>query len=250
MSDRAVKFVVLATQRSGTTWVTSVLNGFPGVTAHGELLLPQPRSELRGWNPDSTYPRFIEVGTEGRSIRPFSLFSYLNSLYGGTETVGFKLMYSHVRMYPEVALYLISHRISAIHLIRRNVLDIVLSQAVRAELGAAHLRVGEKAPEALKVRLDPDQLIPRLERIGKNQVLFRRLLSLAKLRHIEVAYEDLLSDEDEFRQIWEFLGGGADWHMPQVNLARIRTGTHRDTLNNYEEVKAALSGTAYAGMLD
>ena len=67
-------------------------------------------------------------------------------------------MYSHLRLYPEVAVYLVRRRISVIHLIRRNLLDIMISLKVKAELGRAHLRVGESAPKDLRISLDAGPL--------------------------------------------------------------------------------------------
>ncbi len=73
---------------------------------------------------------------------------------------------------------------------------------------------------------------------------------MAGLRHLEVAYEDLLGDKEQFRRLWDFLDVHAEWRMPDESLAKIRTGTLRSALSNYEEVEAALSGTEFATMLD
>jgi hypothetical protein len=128
MATNGESFVVLTTQRSGSVWLMSTLNSLKDVTAHGELLLPRSRSRDLRWDSDFARPRYIESGL--RSPRPFSLFSYLNGLYRTPGTVGFKLMYSQLRRYPETLAYLIARRIRVVHLVRENHLDVLISHAV------------------------------------------------------------------------------------------------------------------------
>lgn len=113
-------FVLFTTQRSGSTWVIDTLNFVDTVSAYGELLLRQPRVWDVG--PDD-YPRLIDYPDKNHvsqrlpSVRPLKTFAYLDGLYKGkgerqehdsignaqiTQSVGFKLMYSALRQYPEV----------------------------------------------------------------------------------------------------------------------------------------------------
>ena len=97
-----MKFVILSTQRSGSTWVADILNGMDEVKVYGELLLPQ----IRTWDiGEVDFPRYVEY--EKRNIRPFSAFKYLNELYAQSSNVGFKLMYSQLQQLPESFVYLL-----------------------------------------------------------------------------------------------------------------------------------------------
>jgi hypothetical protein len=83
------KFIVLMTGRSGSVWVMSTLNNLPGVTAHGALFLPRSRAADERWDSDFAHTRFIETKSNGLNFRPFSVFSYLNDLYGSPGSIRF-----------------------------------------------------------------------------------------------------------------------------------------------------------------
>ena len=247
--DVETKFVVLTTNRSGSVWVMSTLNSLPHVTAQGELFLPRARVSERRWDSDFACPRFIETKSERLAFRPFSIFSYLNDLYNRPGTVGFKLMYAQLGLYPEILAYLIKHRVPIVHLVRRNHLDVVLSYAVKAKLGRAHLLLAQSAPSELRVELDNENLVRRLEWLQKKQNIARKLLSWCRLRHLEVAYEDLLRDQAQFRIIFDFLSIKSREHMPQSTVVKIRKAGHRDVISNYGEVEDVLANSKFAELL-
>ena len=244
------KFVVLTDNRSGSVWVMSTLNSLEGVMGQGELFLPRPRVPERRWDSDFAIPRFIETDHDGRAIRPFSVFSYLDTLYRTPGSVGFKLMYAQLASYPEILAYLIKHRIRVVHLVRRNHLDVLLSYAVKAQIGQAHLLPGQSAPDDLQIELDTQDLVRRMERLRRKQQVARRMLNWCRLPHMEVAYEDLLGDPDHFRLIWAFLTINAGTELPEPRLVKIRKGGHRDMICNYDEVKEVLVASRFAEMLE
>jgi len=250
MANADSNFVVLTTNRSGSTWLMSTLNSMSHVTGQGELFLPRARVSDRRWDSDFARPRFIETKSAGLAFRPFSVFSYLDALYNTSGTVGFKLMYSHLGLYPEILAYFMMHRIRIVHLIRRNYLDVVLSCAVKAKIGRAHLLSGQSAPEDIRVELDTKNLIRELGRLQKQRSLARKILRWCRLPHLEVVYEDLLRDHAHFRLIWDFLSIRSEEHMPQTTLVKIRQGKQRDAISNYDQVKKVLANSKFAGLLE
>jgi len=248
--DVETKFVVLTTNRSGSEWLISTLNSLPYVTAQGELFLPRARVSERRWDSNFAHRRFIETKPKGLTFRPFAVFSYLDALYRTPGAVGFKLMYKQLGLYPEILAYLIRHRIRVVHLVRRNHLDVLLSYAVKAKIGQAHLLSGQSAPEDIRVELDTENLLRQLEWLQKQRSLARKLLSWCRLPHLEVAYEDLLRDQAHFRQIWDFLSIRIEEHMPQSTLVKIRREGQRNVINNYDQVKAVLAHSKFAGLLE
>jgi hypothetical protein len=159
-------------------------------------------------------------------------------------------MYAQLGHYPEILAYLIRHRVRVVHLVRRNHLDVMLSYAVKARLGRAHLLLGQSAPDDIRVELDTDNLIRRLEWLKKKQSIARKLLIWCRSPHLEVVYEDLLRDQAYFRSIFEFLSVAPEEHMPQSTLVKIRGGGHRDVISNYDEVKERLANSKFAGLLE
>ena len=248
VGDRRAKFVVLTTQRSGSTWLISILHKLEGATVYGELFLQRTRAPgEKKWDSDFAYPRFFE--TKPKGIRPFSVFSYLNVLYRTPGAVGFKLMYSQLKPYPEVLAYMIMRRIRVVHLFRRNDLDVVISRAIKASIGHAHVLSGQPAPDPVRVRLDCGALVTRLRHLQSNRETMRRFLRWSGQPHVEVAYEDIVGDASHFRRIGEFLSIDPGGQVPDSNLVKIRKGGHADVLSNYHEVKAALAGSVFAPLL-
>ena len=244
-------FVVLTTNRSGSEWVISTLNNFPGVSAHGELFLPRPRNLDKKWDAEFAYTRYFETKFKSLTIRPFSVFSYLDALYGMAGKVGFKLMYKQLGLYPEILAYFIRNRIRVIHLVRKNHLDVMVSYAVKAKIGQAHLLVGQSAPDKLQVELDTRNLVRQFSWLQKQQNMAKKLLLWCKLPHLEVSYEDVVRDQAHyFSLIGDFLSINPREQMPQSPLTKIRKGTHRDMISNYDQVKQVLADSKFAGLLE
>ena len=249
-SDRLTGFLVLTSQRSGSAWLISILNRLENVAAYGELFLRRRRlPDAESWDSDFAYPRFIESEITGLPFRPFSVFSYLNALYRHSDLVGFKLMYSQLRQYPEILAYMVRRQVHVVHLIRQNHLDVLISGAIAARIGRAHLVVGEPELGDVQVELNPETLMNQLHRLQRNITIIRKLLRLCSLPNVEVAYEDLLRGKNYFDSIWEFLSINPGRHMPQSNLAKIRKGEHVDVISNHDEIREVLSNSTFAHLL-
>ena len=241
-------FIILTTNRSGSVWVISTLSGFQDVNSQGELFLPRPRVSEKRWDSEFAYTRYIE--TNGLKIRPFSVFSYLNALYSRPGIVGFKLMYAQLGLYPEILAYLIRHRIRVVHLIRQNHLDVLISYAVKAQIGKAHLLSGQSAPEDVRVTLDTKTLVRQMAWLRNKQNIARRLLTLCKLPHIEITYEELLRDQAHFDKILNFLSIDPQEQKASSTVVKIRRGGHSDVIRNYDEVKNVLENSHFAALLE
>ena len=242
-------FVLLSTQRSGSTWVIDTLNRLPHASVYGELLLPEKRT----WDAGSLdFPRFIEADNSQARIpvRPFTLWAYLKKLYSKEGLVGFKLMYSAVREYPETLYYLYRHRIKVVHLVRVNFLNMIISSYIKAKTGQAHLQAPRDTDEIPQVHLPIETLLPRLRRLQKKAALMRKMVRVLGLPHMEITYESLLEDKTRFSEIYEFLEVTPGEQMPVSSLQRIRTTGHRATLLNYDEVRTQLRNSEFEHLLE
>ncbi|MBV7331936.1 hypothetical protein KFU94_27640 [Chloroflexi bacterium TSY] len=275
-------FVLFTTQRSGSTWVIDTLNRVGTIAAYGELLLRQSRV----WDAGSDdYPRLIDYPC-GRdalrrlpSIRPLKTFAYLDGLYGKkdvqkkgtlqehdssrnvpiTRAVGFKLMYSALRQYPEVWLYLHWRKVRVIHLIRQNVLDILLSKRLVEASGLAHLQAhadsdransqGNEPKIPITVYLDPATIINELKWLRNKNRWMMHLLRYSGLPFLEVTYEALTSTPDRFTSILSFLGADIDYHKPTSTLQKIRKAPYAETIRNYKEIHQIVLDSEFASLL-
>lgn len=239
---------MLTTQRNGSTWLMSVLNALEGVTAQGELFLPRPRSPDKRWDSDFAHPYFIESEGFG-SRRRLAVFRYLRDFYDGPDAAGFKLMYSQVRAFPEVLLFLMRERIPVVHLVRRNHLDVLISFVVKRHIGQAHILSAQERPQALSVELDTTSLVSDLARLERKHGIARAVLKTCRLRHIEVGYEELLADPAQFAHVLEFLGLPPA-PVPESHILRTRVGGQREVVSNYEDVQRTLGSSRFTYLLD
>jgi LPS sulfotransferase NodH len=258
------KFIVLTSQRSGSSWFMDVLNNLEGVRTYGELFLPPSRKKGESGVPlmspqatqyiDETayaHPRFRHWREDRKGMRPFSPFTYLNELYRRPGGVGFKLMYSQVCLYPEVWFYLATRRLPVIHLIRQNFLDIVISTKRVGMTRTAHRIVGEgDDSDLVQIHLEPEELIDRMRRWKRKVVLARRLLRWFRMPHVEVIYEDLSRDPENFARVWAFLGFDPDQQSVDTKYVKLVRASHVDLIENYVEVKNALADTEFAELIN
>lgn len=255
--DRNTKFVVLTTQRSGSTWLISILNQLPETTAYGEIFLHRRRpkdTKKKYGTTERDHPRFIETQPQGFHLRPLRLFNYLDELYNQPGAVGFKLMYSQLRLYPEIVAYLVWHRLPVVHLVRNNFLDVLISHQLKdqvaAQRGRAHILIGQPQPDKMQTTLNTHDLIERLQDLQNNQRTIRKFLRWCQLPHMEISYEDLVANPHDFELIWDFLAINSQGYLPKSNLLKIRQGDHEDVISNYQQVKETLASSAFAQLLN
>jgi len=245
------KFIILTSQRSGSAWVISVLNKFENIRAYGELFLARGRStaDKETWDSDYAYPRYVEEKPEKCTIRPFSVFSYMNTLYNNPGHLGFKLMYGQLKNYPEILAYLKCRNIRVIHLVRKNHLDVVISFAIKDQIKRAHPTSEQEVPDSIQITLNTGTLMARMKQLRRNINVARKTLKWSRLPHREISYEDLLEDNSNFEHITDFLSIAFQPDKLESHLVKIRKGDQRDIITNYEEVKDLLKRSPFEYMV-
>ncbi|HET6597169.1 MAG TPA: sulfotransferase domain-containing protein [Anaerolineales bacterium] len=242
------RFVILTSQRSGSTWLVSLLNQLNATTTYGELFLP--RKHVENWDADFAYPRFEEARGQIAGMRPLKVFRYLDSIYQKRGAVGFKLMYAHLYRYPEILIYFWTHQVQVIHLVRKNALDFVISQALKRKIQKAHQLAGTPPLEDVQIELDPKTLIRRLQIRQRKIKRGQTILRFSGLRSIEIGYEDLQKDPSVFQSLCRFLSIDTDSVIPQSRFQKIRSKSQEQIIKNYAEVKRVLEGTHFVSYLE
>lgn len=234
------RFVILATQRSGSTLLWRTLDQHPNIEAHGEMFL----STLQRKDSYRTYLRSSSLHfLQHYVMKKRSVDDYLTQLFRSREdiyAIGFKLMYNH--LFGELSRWLKDHDVSIIHLIRKNLLKAILSRETARERNLYHAAAGKRIPQ-VKITLDPQRLIRDLEGIRKEISLHRK--SFYDLPHLEVYYEDVLSNREHFyRSVFDFLDV-ENISALQEPLKKINPDSVDDLLSNSQEVRQALLGTPF-----
>lgn len=241
-------FVVITMQRTGSGWVMDRINNVPSAQGHMELFHHHPRQRppQAGCN---DYLRFVEMRDQLPKERVRAVFAYLDGLYQRPGAVGFKLMYSQLSQHPEILYYLARRRVRIIHLVRHNLLDILVSEELARVTGTAHVAAGEKMAR-VQVALEPMGIVARLRRLSGKRRIIRGLLALIPNRVEEVAYEALCNDPGEFGRLCDFLGIPAELEdVANTKLVKRQRASHDEVLLNYPQVEDALRRGGYQGLL-
>jgi LPS sulfotransferase NodH len=260
----AVPFIILANQRSGSSYVVDFLNSHPEAKVYGELFMSSPKRQRPLWKPnDLEFARaFVNRHTRRRTglARPYWTWRYLERVFDqpAARAAGVKLTYDQIRVWPETLPYVAVRRVGVVHVLRRNLIDIVLSDLVRQRRGVWQIAndgrpqlPGEKrSPDDTKIRLDPDELMRSLRELAFNRRVVRTWLSVTRTPTLEVEYERLVTGPEQFADVLEFIGlDPGDWRLLKSGLDKMNTRTHAELIENLGEIESRLSETDFAGFL-
>lgn len=250
LHSRGRHFMVLTTQRTGSSWLMDLVNNVPGAEGHMELFYHEPRREPpRAGRND--YPRFVESRNGAASgSRPWATFRYLNRLYARHGAVGFKLMYSQLRQYPEILPWAVARRLALVHLVRDNHLDVILSEELARAVGSSHATVGEQLQRPARIELRIEDLVERIRRLEHKQRVVRALLRTLPNPVHEVRYEALRDGRDAFDRLCAFLELDAQLAPAASRLVKRQEKPHAEAITNYDAVRAVLRRAGLGHLLD
>lgn len=255
------KFCVVTTPRSGSTWLSTLLNSHPQIKAFEEPFTW--RKERPNWREDNfpTYYNFYQNSTSLKlpGIRsPWILFKYLDLLDSykaekDFELIGFKMMYSQILKDPGILLRFILDRYKIVHLVRENFLDILISRTIMKQCGVAHsnqLSANKFKSKTKQAFLEPSSLIESLSRLEKNSKLVRSFLKFMPIKIIEIKYESLVENQDQVLcSLANFLEVDSIAVTFNSELKKLNPEKYKDKIANYDQVLETLEGSKYAKFL-
>lgn len=244
--------MILATQRTGSTWLTDMLDSHPTISSYEELFLPG-HEDRRAWGHSDQEFFYAYYARNARRQWPlagtFWGLRYLEALYAtkpSTEAIGMKVMYSQLKEHPWLLPYTVLRRVRVVHLVRKNLLDVILSrETARARKQFHALTSDAVAPSA--VSLPAERLVWELENLQRSIQRIRLLLRLLPVPSIEIAYEELTREERAFRPVFRFLG--VEPKPLTSRFAKLNREPRAALIANYTEVERALNGTRFEGLL-
>lgn len=262
--DKTTKFCILSTQRSGSTWLTELLNNDPQVVTLGELFLWRnktnklstivPKDYQNQYSSTQTMkistPTFCDFATSKSGVRPWIIFKYLEQFDVYSEkysAVGFKLMYNQLLLRPEILVKFAIDGYKIIHLVRKNYLDILISKASMKQHGYVHLKSNI---DTLPVTLEISSLLQKLSFREFVSITIQKLLNILPNSVLEISYESLCSDKTKaMSHITDFLEIPSKEIEYISSLKKINSGSYHKKITNYEQVKEILEGTRFQNLL-
>lgn len=254
-------FVLVTVQRSGSTYLGTVLSRVPGVFCADELFI----ASEGGLKPGFFYGHWRErVAADPGAILPprrrEMVESFLDAVWAAQPELaaqGFDIKYNQLAEERDLLPALRRRKVRVLHLLRGNVLKTHVSTELndrQEELGRrSH---GTERVPAVAIDLDPGRLAEALaERV---RVIERHREELRTgLETMEVVYEDCVAGRDSEYGInarvlgWlcAFLGVPAPPTAPRTDLVKTNPSDLRRSIANFDAVRQALAGTVWEHLL-
>lgn len=263
-SRRPIPFVVFGNQRTGSTLIATKLTSHPRIVCYEEVFLPWVDSSpsLRDWLDAAGRPQWLRAVPGVRASFLDVLFD-ADSVPGDVGAVGFKVMYNQLSLWPTFAYltprggrllqdrslrnWLSVNEVIIIHTLRRNRLKVLVSHELAAQSGRYHSRDSES--ENRRVAIPLLGLKARLRRIETAERVARA--TIRGLPTIEIVYEDYISagGADQDGRLCAALGQPILEGGLSSPLRKVSSDDLRDTVENYDQVAAYLSGTRFERFL-
>jgi LPS sulfotransferase NodH len=280
------KFVLLTTQRSGSTFIRLWLNDHPSVRCYSEIF-------LRTYSAVDGFKYYCEANVLRKILyyalcRPYLTKSshnfvskqlirkYLNELYfnpyftapwtdiitwkdwenyqprqnlGIERAVGFQLMYDQLDDYEYLKKWVISNNVRILHLVRKNILKLCLSRLVARETGRVHsFEQNTKNTPFRRIFVDPTKILPQMRHILKKREWISAMF--ASNASVEFSYEDFFSNYTVVSaKIFSFLGV-KNVKLKFPNIEKVNPDSIEELIENYEEIAMTLKGTPFEQFLD
>ena len=259
-----VKFLIVTQPRSGSAWFMSCLNSHPQIhcprlpTLFSKYNISpikrfKPRF-LQVDNPISPYYKYRSSSLKRQIAHRFNrkklIHDFLSGLYAehhNAEAVGFKVNYSQINRYSEIASWIKQTDLKILHLIRNNLLKRLVSHKISNIRNLCH---STQSVEPIKVHIDPKVLIDDFRRRQKRFAKYKkRFIDVFDLPYLEVLYESLVSDFDtEIRKVLKFLEVYKSMPLSS-DLVKVNPDSLEDIVENYGEIKQALISSEFENFL-
>lgn len=242
--------MIVGTQRTGTTWIRTLLDSHPSISAHGEVFLYShrrlPLLRTAGQGIAHSYGEYIEQSISRRIMhftrRQSIVEAYLDELYADSHSraIGFKFMRTQARQFPSVTAYARARSIKVIHVVRANVLKTYISRQTAKLRKLAH---STQHVPVEQITIPTKELIKKLDRIASDNLAWER--DFADHPYIKVIYEEFLEDKAaQLDRMFSYLSVAPDSGVSS-RLVKINPHAVSDVVKNLSEVSGALKGTPY-----
>lgn len=249
-NQKPTKFCILTRQRSGSTWLRTLLGSHSEIKSLGETFLANKPN--RRWQKHLIMP-FYQFQESTSLKRPWVVFKYLDTLNDYPKeykAVGYKLMFNTLMETPEIFLKMIASQFKIIHLVRNNYLDIIISRENawgKSNNRVQHTNIDVKLKP---IYLDTTTLLKEIKRLETRIRKHRLFLSMMPISTLQVEYEELCTNTDAvLSSIVNFLGLSSSEITYKSNLKKINKGKYSEKIANYKEVENLLSNTKYENLL-
>lgn len=235
-----IKFIILTTQRSGSTLLWKYLDQHPQIDAHGEIF-------LGSLNRLDSYKNFKNKSLKNKLIsyinKQNSIKNYINEIRDNNASAfGFKLMYNQINKH--VLNWVNNNEIKIIHLIRTNTLKMLISRNAAKLRNLYHIDTdNQKGQNISEIYVDTINIIREIENI-ECEIHYMKQYFKNK-EYIEISYENMCYNfYESIDFVYDFLTIDKKYRYDQP-LSKINPDDMKFLIKNYNEVEKVLKNTKY-----
>lgn len=261
------KIVLIARQRSGTGFFSTVLNGHPNIYFYPEVFLGRDYKEIYSFF--RYYKNIVDRDAKYLTFRDRAkvIDAYLDHIFTeeaylklrdsdhsipckSLQVIGLDIKYTDFKDESAILPLLRQKNVKIIHLIRKNHLKQLISgyhNDMKKKLSRkAHMTY---SPEQVKIKIPVGQnLLSKIKEIESDVINFRKVIN-QNFEYLEVFYEDLVNttnldntgiEASELDRIYRFLGVHERPHDLQTNLRKTNSDKLSDIVENYDDVRNTL----------
>lgn len=254
------RHVILTSGRSGSNYLSNVLNLHPQIVNYGEVLASMivpyklfDKCKLCPWTKEQYLEAFYSSRTVFYAAQLYSAYSHFRKKKpvnfkrrGRVKSIGTKDFFLNVKTKQVENFYLSQPDIAVIHLYRENLLRRYLSGVFlrNTKIAATEAKVSIE-----KVTIDIGQMMNYLENLERELAYENQFLTELNKQHriFQLRYEDYFASETSIlsynRQIFEFLG--VEPMAAQSRHQKILPQAISEMVANYDEFCASLANTKY-----
>jgi LPS sulfotransferase NodH len=238
------KFILLASPRTGSTLLKTLLDSHPDILVFGELFVSFDHIDWANWK-ELRDPAPLLGEFQARSYESVCNHIYTPYARNG-RAVGFKLFYHQARAGSQAGLWerlREDREIHVLHLVRRNKLKQLVSQEIAQATHAWDKFKNDQLPPSVTIYLEPTQCEAKLHHLERCRL--REKLAFKEHPYLELCYEDLVLNGGEvLARVLAFLK--VPPHPLKSHLCRQSSRPLREVLENYGELAAHFSGTPWS----
>lgn len=256
------KFILVGTQRSGTTLLRTTLDSHPDILCLGEIFYLNKNKntgskmgknlsdEFSSWK-QYRYTAYLEQQTFLKRIQSYltkwkvisEYFDYIFSL-NGHKAIGFKLMHDQMKWMPGIVDYIKENNIKIIHIHRENTLEILASLLTMKKRGYAHKSKSSNSLDKVQIEMPVDKVEKKLDTIYQASMKWKSMFSSYKHYHL-IKYEEYVADRDnQNKSMLDFIGVDSSEKLTS-ELQKVNTLSLKDVITNYDDIAERLKGTRY-----
>ncbi len=273
-----IKFIILTTPRTGSTYLGLWLNNHPNIRCHGEIF-------LRSYGAKDGFPIFsksnifyyflyvvfgnrLSSRIPGNACLTCLMRKYFDSLYFDKhhsapwvdmrtwndyqkrdpdaidKALGFKVMLNHIEDFYPLRKVFIDEGYKIIILTRDNILKSYLSSLLLKERKIAHTM---KSQQAIKLHINQISLIRGLKKRKKDNSKLNALFPNNQI--ININYEELFGENDSlFDKLLSFIGVESE-DICKPDLKKINPTDIKNIISNFDEIQQCLVNRGYGKYL-